>query len=267
MRGPVRILSDLHLGHSLSRIRRVDVLRPLISGAGTVVFNGDTWQEFRGPWGGRAAAMLAELRALCDEEGVDAEFLTGNHDPGWDGPGWLSLAGGRIIVTHGDCLFPAGSPWKREVVRGRKDVARLWEKHLDATWRIDARIAVAREIARRFQSVEYPSGRSLLARAWDAAMPPQRALHMLESWWLRKQAAERFLETYFPDAEVLIFGHFHMHHCWDLGRHLVIDTGSFVSPGKAHWVQWRDGWLECGQVMESPDEFRMGASLRTWRFL
>ena len=42
---PVRILSDLHLGHQVSRIARVSALRPLVAGAGTVIFNGDTWQE------------------------------------------------------------------------------------------------------------------------------------------------------------------------------------------------------------------------------
>ena len=41
---PVRILSDLHLGHRVSRISSVECFRPLIAGAGTVVFTGDTWQ-------------------------------------------------------------------------------------------------------------------------------------------------------------------------------------------------------------------------------
>ena len=34
MNEPVRILSDLHLGHKISRISQVSALRPLIAGAG-----------------------------------------------------------------------------------------------------------------------------------------------------------------------------------------------------------------------------------------
>ncbi len=48
--------------------------------------------------------MLEELKSLCREEGAEAVFLPGNHDPGWSGPGWVELAGGRIVVTHGDAL-------------------------------------------------------------------------------------------------------------------------------------------------------------------
>ena len=53
MNEPVRILSDLHLGHRVSRIERTSALRPLIAGAGTVIFNGDTWQELAEPFRGR----------------------------------------------------------------------------------------------------------------------------------------------------------------------------------------------------------------------
>ena len=67
MKGPVRILSDLHLGHKISRIADVDVLRPLVAGMGTVVFNGDTWQELALPFRDRSEAMLEELRALFAE--------------------------------------------------------------------------------------------------------------------------------------------------------------------------------------------------------
>ena len=59
MNEPVRILSDLHLGHKISRITRVSALRPLISGAATVVFNGDTWQELAAPF--RAKAGFAGI--------------------------------------------------------------------------------------------------------------------------------------------------------------------------------------------------------------
>lgn len=266
MREPVRILSDLHLGHAVSRISCVSRLRPLIGGAGTVVFNGDTWQELSEPWCARSRQMLDELIALCAEERVDAVFLTGNHDPGWEGAGWLELAGGRIVVTHGDGLFASGSPWKREVMGKEKEIERIWNQHPEVKGRIDERIHVARAIARRYRSVEFPSGRAFLARAWDAAMPPRRAWLMLESWWLRPKAACDFLDTYFPKAEAIVFGHFHLHHRWERSGRLIIDTGSFLNPGKAHWVDWSDGWLRRGEVDERAGDFRMGAVLDVWRF-
>lgn len=266
LREPVRILSDLHLGHAASRIRRTEVLRPLVSGAGTVIFNGDTWQELSAPWRDRSAAMLDELRKICAEEKTDTVFLTGNHDPGWEGPGWITLADGRIVVTHGDCLFPAGSPWKREVFRARETIARWWSERPEAATNITARMRLARDLARTYKSLEFPMGRNLLARAWDAVMPPQRALHMIASWWLRPQSAARFLATFFPRAEALVIGHFHLHNRWEIDGRLVIDTGSHVIPGRAHWVEWNEGWLRRGPVIESPESFRMGAAIDVWAF-
>ena len=40
--GHVRVLSDLHFGHSACVIDQAEQLRPLLEGAHTIVFNGDT---------------------------------------------------------------------------------------------------------------------------------------------------------------------------------------------------------------------------------
>ena len=96
-----------------------------------MIFNGDTWQELARPFRVRAEVMLEELQAICEEEGADAVFLSGNHDPGWSGPGWVSLADGRIIITHGDALLFDGSPWKREILVAGKRVMELWDEHPD----------------------------------------------------------------------------------------------------------------------------------------
>ena len=151
MKEPVRILSDLHLGHKVSRLDRVESLRPLIAGAGTVIFNGDTWQELAEPWRERSEKMLDELKLLCADEGVEAVFLSGNHDPGWPGRGWVELAGGKIIVTHGDALLFASSPWKREIILSPQRVAALWDQHPDADHQVEERLRVARQIARELQ--------------------------------------------------------------------------------------------------------------------
>lgn len=266
MKEPVRILSDLHLGHKISRIERVSALRPLIAGAGTMVFNGDTWQELAPPFRARSAEMLEELKMLCAEEGARAVFLSGNHDPGWPGPGWLELAGGRIIVTHGDALLFDGSPWKREILAGGERVKALWQCYPAADRDAEERLRLAREIARTLCSVEYPLGRHFIQRAWDAVLPPKRALKMIRAWFTQGLIGNRFCDRYFPAAEALVIGHFHWQGWWRKNRRLIINTGSFTSPGRAHWVEWNNGWLSCGEIDEAPELCRLGRQFGAWQF-
>jgi len=266
MKQPVRILSDLHLGHKLSRIVEVSALRPLIAGAGTVIFNGDTWQELAEVFRERSVTKLAELKTLCAEEGADAVFLSGNHDPGWPGSGWVELAGGRIVITHGDALLHSGAPWKREIMAAEQRVQELWDLHPNASSDPAERIEVAREIARELCSVEYPLGRHILKRAWDAATPPLRALKMLEAWFTQGALGADFCERYFPKAEALIIGHFHHTGRWSEKGRLVINTGSFLDPGRAHYIEWNDGWLTRGEIDESTGTCLLGEKLDTWRF-
>lgn len=266
MNEPLRVLSDLHLGHKISRIAKVSALRPLIAGAGTVIFNGDTWQELAKPFIARSTVLLAELKNLCAEEGVEAVFLSGNHDPGWPGSGWVELAEGKIVITHGDALLFDGSPWKREIlVRGER-VMELWKQHPQAGHDVEERLRVARGIARELCSVDYPTGRHFLQRAWDAVLPPQRALKMLEAWFTQASAGSKFCDTYFPKAEVLVIGHFHRTGSWMKNNRRIINTGSFTSPGRAHWVEWHDGVLSRGVVDETPEACRKGKLLDVWRW-
>ena len=92
----------------------------------------------------------------------------------------------------------------------------------------EERLRVAREIARELCSVEYPTGRHFLQRAWDAVLPPKRALKMIEAWFTQGAAGARFCERYFPKAEVLVIGHFHRQGCWVKNGRTVINTGSFT---------------------------------------
>jgi predicted phosphodiesterase len=262
---PVRIVSDLHLGHKVSRINEVESLRPLIAGAGTVIFNGDTWQELAQPFYGRSKVMLEQLRQLCHDEGAEAVFLSGNHDPGWSGPGHVELAGGKIVITHGDALLFDGSPWKREILVNGRRVMELWQEHPHAGHDVEERIRVARKIARELCSVDHPTGRGILQRAWDAIHPPVRAVKMLEAWFTQGSEGARFCDRYFPHAEFLIVGHFHRSGTWQAGTRRIINTGSFMAPARAHWVEWSDGWLSRGVIRETPDGCHKGHTLDVWR--
>lgn len=254
---PLRIFSDLHLGHQASRIGEVGKLRPLFRGAGTVVFNGDTWEELSPPWRERSAEMLAELRGILAEEGCEAVFLPGNHDPGWAGSGFMELAEGRIVITHGDALLRNGAPWKREMLANPEVIDELWSRFPDAATEIGSRLELARAIARRMATTHPPAGRSLFARALDAAFPPQRALHMISAWLRQGAHGARFCETYFQKAELLVFGHFHCHGIRRSRGKTVVNTGSFVVPGPAGWVEWDGESLAAGRICEAGKTFVM----------
>ena len=253
MRLPVRIFSDLHLGHKASRISDVESLRPLFKGAGTVVFNGDTWEELAEPWREKSLAMLERMKQILSEENCDVVFIRGNHDPGWEGKGWLELAEGKIAITHGDALLRDSSPWKREILSGQDSVEEIWRDFPDADTSLESRLAVAKEIAGRLPSLHHPEQRSLFSRIMDAAFPPRRALAMLRAWACQWDRGARFCETYFPNAEILVIGHFHFWGVWNVRGRTVVNLGSFVVPGRAKWAEWDGKFFSTGDVRESAE--------------
>ncbi len=257
MRLPVRIFSDLHLGHKASRVTDVEALRSLFRGAGTVVFNGDTWEELAEPWREVSEKMLDGLKRILREEGCEVIFLRGNHDPGWEGEGWMELAEGRIVVTHGDALLRESSPWKREILSGAETVEEIWSGHPDADTSPERRLAVTREIARRLPSLHHPEERSLFSRIRDAAFPPGRALAMLRAWTSQWDRGARFCEKFFPDAEILVIGHFHCSGVRKVRGRTVVNLGSFVVPGRAKWAEWDGRTLTTGKILESAGRFEM----------
>ena len=264
MMPPIRILSDLHLGHRVSRISSVESLRPLIAGAGTVVFNGDTWQELARPFRERSAEMLEELKTLCAEEGAEPIFLSGNHDPGWPGPGWVELAEGKILVTHGDAFFAEGSPWSREAFSRHEQVRALWEQHQAANGDPASRIALAREMAIVLRAAEYPQGTHLFQRALDAVRPPRRAFEMLRVWTTQAEAAANFAERYFPKAEIVVKGHFHRAGIWRKRGRLIVNLGAFMNPCPAYWADFDGSQFRCGKVDESAG-YQLGSVAGVWR--
>jgi predicted phosphodiesterase len=260
----VRILSDLHLGHRVSRIDDVESLRPLIAGAGTVIFNGDTWQELAKSLRADAAEKLDALRKICREEHCEPIFLPGNHDPGWPGPGYVELVGGRIVVTHGDALFHDGSPWKREILTNQALVAQIWQRHPQADSDVQERLLVTREIASELPSKTFTSGRKLWQRAWDGLLPPQRGFEMIKAWRNQATAGADFCDRYFPAAEFLFIGHFHWGGSWKVKGRRIINTGSFLNPGRAYWAEVADGEVTYGIVDEKDGCCRKGRVLERW---
>lgn len=265
MREPVLILSDLHLGHSASRIESAEQLRPLIAGAGTVVFNGDTYQELATEFRERSEKLLNELRALCAELGAETVFLPGNHDPGWDHPGWMELAEGRIVVTHGDGVMWGGSPWSRESIARQEMIRELWAGNQRADYDPGERMGLARKIALALKPPTIPKGHSVFRRAMDAVNPPRRALEILRVWFSQTDKSLEFVERYFPKAEVLIIGHFHWRGFWTKSGRLIVNTGAYVSPHRAMWASYAGGLMRVGKVTEKNGAFDRGDASEVWR--
>ncbi len=255
---PLRIFSDLHLGHPSSRIRSVEQLRPLFRGAATLLFNGDTWEELVAPWKDHSASLLSDLRTIIAEEGCTPIFLSGNHDPSFPGPGYLSLDEEKILITHGDALLPYGAPWKREILKNPDLAQSLWAKYPAAASDIDARITLAREIAQAYQGLHFSSARALPSRIFDAVFPPRRPLAILRAWLTQAQLGRDFCRIYSPKTKFLINGHFHTVGLRHSGEIAVFNTGSLLTPGPAAWVEW-DGTLTAGKIIERKSEpFALG---------
>lgn len=255
MRFPIRIFSDLHLGHTASRIDEVEKLRLLFRGAGTVIFNGDTWQELSPPWRERSSVLLEKLKKLLQEEGCEAIFLPGNHDPSWEEKACLILAGGKLAITHGDAMMRNGAPWKREMLSNPQIIEELWEKFPHASTDLDERLALAQEIARRLPTVHPPKSCNTIQRVLDAVYPPQRSFEIIRSWFLQASYAADFCDAYLPQAEFMIYGHFHRCGLRKIRGKVIINTGSFVLPGAAKYVEWDGERLAFGKVDESGTHF------------
>ncbi len=253
--GPVRILSDLHLGHDLSTVREVSALRPLIAGAARVIFNGDTFQERCPAFRERSQQQLGELRVLCQEEGAEAIFLRGNHDP----TSWplelVDLPELGITVTHGDVWLRLISPWSVRMPEFRGDL-----EAIHAEYEVEAHrdLMVRFEILRRCRLALPPSetrqeGHSALARAalfCRELWPPRRPWEVLKVYAQLPRLAAEFAREFRPQSRVLVFGHTHRARVWQREGRLLVNTGAFMTFATPAMVEILAGRLRVWHLAE-----------------
>lgn len=243
--GRVRILSDLHLAHPASPVGTVAELRPLLEGMDAVVFNGDTCERNCDGWFGAGGERLAELRDLCEEEGVRPVFLTGNHDNRISEHGWLDLLNGAVMVTHGDMFHRNVAPWSREYLARKKAVREILEARGDRSDDLRFRWETTCLIEDALKVHGVPKLRRkrrlyLMSALW----PPERPLAMMWAWATMFREAGEFMARYRPEARVMVFGHFHRPGVrWRDGR-LLVNTGAFMRGAAPLAVDLEDGcWL------------------------
>ncbi|MGC3991041.1 MAG: hypothetical protein QM796_15445 [Chthoniobacteraceae bacterium] len=203
---PIRILSDLHLGHPATIVEDQEQLVPLLEGRETVVFNGDTVEMRYRSQREAAEKTLAELRQLCARLDVVPIFINGNHDPIVSPTNHLDLVRERVLITHGDILFYSISPWSHEA----KYVAAAHSEALstmdaDALTTLEHRLHASKQAALALQLREPPVNHGPLAKLLTVAhqsWPPWRPLHIIRCWMLTPKRAVRLVHRYLAEGEI-----------------------------------------------------------------
>jgi len=248
MKEPIRILSDLHLGHSASRIKKVEMLRPLIEGAGTVVFNGDTWQELSHEGRQRGAVLLKELDQMCQEMEVETIYLPGNHDPSIGSRHALELSNGKVVIFHGDTVYPEVSPWSQHFIAMRGEVMSLIERHDLMNMTFDERAHLAQQVV-RLMTPHKGRRKSVFRYLTDTLWPPSRLWTLLTLPLHYQGATARFSHQYFPNAEVIITGHFHLRSIVKRDGKCFINTGAHMLGCHSQVVEIMNDQIFCMNIV------------------
>lgn len=264
--GPVRILSDLHLGHDVCTIRRVASLRPLLEGARTVVFNGDTFEARAECFRQRAAEALEELRALCAACGAQPVFLNGNHDPDCWPLDSLELAGGAVFVTHGHVFQRLISPWSAKLRACRADLEKILAEYPPEAWQdLSTRFEIARRLSLAMPPSDTRQKNRTLAGLADLVLreiwPPTRALAVLRVWQALPRTVTEFARTFCPKAQAVIFGHTHRAACWRRDGRLLVNTGAFVTFARPVLVELNGPQLHVHNISCKAGEYRPGPAI------
>ena len=253
--GSVRILSDLHLGHDMSTIKDVSSLRPLIAGSARVIFNGDTFQERAEAFRERSSQMLQELKQLCIQEGAEAVFLRGNHDPTAWPLEMVDMPEAGLTLTHGDVWLRLISPWSVNMREFQPALEAIHAEY-DASARLD--LLTRFEILHRCRLALPPSetrqsSQSAAARAalfCRELWPPRRPWEVLKVYAQLPRLALQFVREFRPLARVLVFGHTHRAHVWRRDGRLLINTGAFVTFADPAMVEISNGLLTAWRLLE-----------------
>ena len=259
---PIRILSDLHLGHKASLARDIEQVEPLFRGVRTVIFNGDTVEMRSRQCRERATFILQEIEDFCAQQSAKAHFINGNHDPIISTTNHLELADGSLLVTHGDVLFHEVAPWGEEAGALREIHDRLLlELDPDEQSTLESLLATNKRVS---QSIDYahfniPNGvwgqfTTFVRQTW----PPKRFVRMVSSWKNTPVHAVNLLKVYRPTARCVIVGHTHFPGVWHRQGYSVINTGSYLPVLGRLAVDYEDGTITVRRVIYRGRKFHLG---------
>ena len=240
-------------------------LRPLLEGAATVVFNGDTLEERKLAYTERSRALYDDLRRLCDDLDARTVFLSGNHDPFTPEGRSLDLAGGRVFVTHGDAIYHDLTPWshfRREAFEASRRIRAEFSAESLAALETQLEVANRTAAEMEFPQVRPHNGIGGFLRKWAAEFwPPKRPFLILNTWLNAPRLAHRFRESHRPRARCIVVGHTHLPYCSRRVDKWAINTGAFVTPSVARTVDVRGDDLTVRRVDRRGDRFEPGAEI------
>jgi predicted phosphodiesterase len=221
------ILSDLHFHSRCSLADQLSPFRALFRGFETVVFNGDTvgWDIAVDP--DACGLAHAQIVRFCEEAGCTAQVLAGNSDFPISIQRHLRLAGGRVLVMHGDAIFPGISPWRPEAAcLERIRTAQRRQLSAEMAAPLSAELAAVVETMRVYAAKLEPEHCS--TNLWlNRLTLPARMLTLLRVWRGFPRRCAEFLDTFAPTAEIAVIGHFHRSGVWKIGGRTIVNTGSF----------------------------------------
>lgn len=259
-----RVISDLHLGHSASRLVDPAMLEPLFDGVDRLILAGDIWQQRKmGEGQVEARKKFETLIANLDQQGIEVVLLRGNHDPD-SGEGVAWVGGKSILVTHGDAVYDDATPWSREIGRYRREIDKIVKRYHAQSHLAEACADRAREIALTLKVIPLPKFPPPLNFFATAFWPPSRPFEMIRVWRGMGEQGLKFLERSGEGASVLVCGHFHQAGIWEKAGRVMINTGSFMSGSTPWCVDYENGNLTASEIDLDRDQFRVGAIKGRW---
>lgn len=264
---PVRILSDVHFHHPASFAEEAQQLAPLLQGVKTLILNGDTTELRFTKWRDQGLKCCQDVRDLCAASGIELVFLNGNHDPNVSPLNHLDLAGGAMVVTHGDVLFQDISPWSDESPALYKaHLAELSNLTAEAFTDFDMRLAAVKRACMAFKS-HRPMLKSGLMGFVESyareAWPPWRPLKVISAWRKMPRRAVAMGRVFRPQARYILVGHTHLAGIWRRGARTIINTGSFLPHGGSYLVDLQDSQLAVRRINRRSGKFVPGKLIAT----
>jgi predicted phosphodiesterase len=260
---PLRILSDLHVGHPAGLIRDIAELSPLLRGVHRVIFNGDSVEMRFLAEREIGHRNIREIGELCLANGTRPFFINGNHDPVASSASHLDLAGGEVLVTHGDMLFHDISPWSHEArIIGAAHDQLLAEFEEDALADFEKRLFALKKAALALEMHDLPIRPGPLAKLavlLRESWPPWRPLLIIKCWIETPGEAERIARTFRPDAKFMIIGHTHWSGWWRRRGLTIINTGSYMAFSNRLMVDVTEKELQIRRVVRRGGEYHPGA--------
>ncbi len=247
------ILSDLHLGKKPGRLH-ADLFRPLWRAGDHVIINGDCAELHDPRYNWEAARQTLRLQELCDTDGVTLTLLAGNHDPGISKLRHLFLAGGKILVTHGDAVHPAIAPWchTAPIMRGAYDEA-INALPVESRTDLEARLRASTHAAEvKWDTVKDKVG---WIGFWGLVRQPWSFVQIMLYWNQFPREAAKFTADFAPSARFVVMGHTHHQGVWTVDGRVVINSGCYEFPGKPRAVVLEEGVLRVHRLMKNAHGF------------